>query len=67
MVKYKLLCMHVWSKILAVIYIFIRYIGTKHNISIIGKRLLQIKIPDNFTRSPRSITQRQYWKGKTNI
>ena len=59
--------MHVWSKILAVIYIFIRYIGTKHNISIIGKRLLQIKIPDNFTRSPRSITQRQYWKGKTNI
>ena len=43
-----------------------RYIGTKSTISKIDKRLLQIKLPNNFMRSPRSITQRQYWKGKTN-
>ena len=42
---------------------FYRYIGKKSTINKIDERLMQIKLPDYFTRSPQSITQRQYWKG----
>lgn len=38
-----------------------RYIGRKT--VDVDKRLLQIKLPDIFNRSARSLTQRRFWKG----
>ena len=41
--------------------ILCRYIGRK--IGKVDERLLQIRMPSTVTRSPRSITERKFWKG----
>jgi hypothetical protein len=39
-----------------------RYIGRKTDE--VDNRMLKICLPDTFTRNPRSITQRKFWKGE---
>lgn len=45
------------------VFFIARYIGT--HVSTFDKRILSIKLPDNIARTPRSITQQNYWKGET--
>ena len=38
-----------------------RYIGSQ--VKMFDKQLLGVKLPDIFARTPRSITERKFWKG----
>ena len=33
-------------------------------IKLVDARLLEIRLPDTVNRTPRSLTERKYWKGK---
>ena len=46
-------------------FAFFRYIGRRLNE--VDKILLQLKLPDSVNRSPRSVSERRFWKGIINV